>query len=346
MDQFIFTSGPIELKQEGEDFFVEGYASTSDLDLVNDIVTKDCIMDMAEQFRGRAIKFDIEHESFRGKSDFEKEINKTIIPMAKTEDFLVDKTGLKVKAKLNKNAKRFDEVKGSIEDGFLDAFSIAYVPVKSRIIEKNGQEIRMLDKINLLNVAFTGNPINPHASMTNVFAKSLEFLEEKRSAEAQRTAGRNEALNEDEEEEKKKKKTGPGGHKPDKTGPHGRGEGPGNGRADGSGVDKKDNHLRGNIVIKEGKMEEKNETSEVEEPEKEEPKVEEPIEEPEPEAKDVEVLKAEVKSLKNESDNTKKELVEIKAILNKSQIKSVQTEVKDVHRKEAEEKMLGPLDMI
>ena len=40
---FIFSSGPIELKEEGENFFVEGHISTSDLDLVNDIVTKDCI---------------------------------------------------------------------------------------------------------------------------------------------------------------------------------------------------------------------------------------------------------------------------------------------------------------
>ena len=40
----------------------------------------------------------------------------------------------------------------------------------------------------------------------------------------------------DEEEEEE---TGPGGHVPDGTGPHGRGEGPGQGKADGSGLDKK-----------------------------------------------------------------------------------------------------------
>lgn len=176
--KFIFTSDPIQLKSEGNDFFVEGYISTSDLDLVNDIVTKSCLLDMAEQMKERVIKFDVEHESFRGKSNLEREMNKTTIPVAKVEDFLMDKKGLKVRAKLNRHAKRFQEVMGSIKDGFLDAFSIAYVPIKAAIQNKDGQEIRLLDKINLLNVAFTGNPINTEARMTNVFAKSLEFLKD------------------------------------------------------------------------------------------------------------------------------------------------------------------------
>ena len=211
---FIFSSGPIQLKEEGENFFVEGHISTSDLDLVNDIVTKDCIMDMAEQMKERTIKLDVEHESFKGNTDLEREINKTIIPAAKIDDFLVDKKGLKVRAMLNRHIGRFNEVKDSIKDGFLDAFSIAFIPLKSTTQIREGSEVRMLDKINLLNVAFTGNPVNTHSTMTNVFAKSLEFLEEK--------------------------KRGPGGHKPDKTGPHGRGVGPGGGRVDGSGVDEEE----------------------------------------------------------------------------------------------------------
>ena len=119
---FIFSSGKVELKQEGEDFFVEGYISTSDLDLVNDIVTKNCLMDMAEQMRKRTIKLDIEHESFRGKSDIEMQINKTIIPAAKIEDFLMDKKGLKVRAMMNRHIQRFNEDKNSIKDGLLDDF--------------------------------------------------------------------------------------------------------------------------------------------------------------------------------------------------------------------------------
>jgi flagellar biosynthesis GTPase FlhF len=176
---FIFSSGPIELKEEGKDFFVEGYVSTSDLDLVNDVVTKSCILDMAEQMKERTIKLDIEHESFRGNNDVEVEINKTIIPAAKIDDFLVDKKGLKIRGMLNRHIPRFEEVKGSIEDGFLDAFSIAYIPTETKPETRNGQEVRLLNKVNLLNVAFTGNPVNTHSAMTNVFAKSLQFLKDK-----------------------------------------------------------------------------------------------------------------------------------------------------------------------
>ncbi len=203
---FIFSSGPIELKEEGTNFFVEGHISTSDLDLVNDIVTKECIIDMAEQMRERTIKLDVEHESFKGKTDLEMEINKTIIPAAKIDDFLIDEKGLKVRAMLNKHVSRFNEVKNSIQDGFLDAFSIAFMPVKETIQEKGGKQIRMLDKINLLNVAFTGNPVNTYASIDQVFLKSLDYLGEKAKPKKPKPQPDPHKEPEEEEEEEKGKK--------------------------------------------------------------------------------------------------------------------------------------------
>jgi len=339
--KFIFTSEPILLKAEGENFFVEGYISTSDLDQVNDIVTKACLLDMAEQMKNRTIKFDVEHESFRGKSDLDREVNKTKIPVAKTDDFLMDKKGIKVRAMLNPYSSRFDEVKGSINGGFLDAFSIAYVPVKSVIQEKNGQSVRLLDKINLLNVAFTGNPVNTEAKMTNVFAKSLEFLEEKEK--------------------------GPGGHKPDKTGPHGRGDGPGEGRADGSGGEEEDEededkkkkkpskkniHKRDKLNLKEekNKMGDEEETkleesTESTEETEEETKDEEGEESKEEGSDDEAEENPEVKALKEEVGSMKKELTEIKALLKKPVRKS-KVEVEDKSENFVEEKSQNPLDLI
>ena len=49
------------------------------------------------------------------------------------------------------------------------------------MIERDGKSIRLLDDLNLLNVALTGNPVNPNASMTSVMAKSLEFMKDKES---------------------------------------------------------------------------------------------------------------------------------------------------------------------
>jgi len=326
---FIFTSEPIELKSEGENFFVEGYISTSDLDLVNDIVTKSCLMDMAEQMKSRVIKFDVEHESFRGKSNLEREINKTIIPAAKIDDFLIDKKGLKVRALLNRHSNRFDEVKGSIEDGFLDAFSIAYVPIKSTNVTKQGKQVRMLDKINLLNVAFTGNPVNTEAKMVNVFMKSLEFL------------GKQE-----------KSKQGPGG-----------------GRADGSGMDEEDEETdeEGNKKKKKKKshtheseltklkevkqMSEENEKvdedqeAEETESETESKNKKKKVEEEEEDEKKKKEESKELAEVKSRLDKTEKELAEVKALIKKPVLKS-KVEQEDKSNNFVEKKSQNPLDFI
>lgn len=158
----------VETKEEKEHFYVEGYASTADLDLVNDIVTKEAMEDMAAQCKGRAIKLDVEHESWKQGG------SPNIIPVGRIIDARVDDRGLWVKAQLNPAVSRFSEVWNSITGGFLDAFSIAFTNVKGveRVIK--GVKARVITGLHLLNIALTGNPANPHARLTSVMAKSLE----------------------------------------------------------------------------------------------------------------------------------------------------------------------------
>lgn len=168
---YIFVSNEFK-STDGEQ--IEGYISTGDKDLVNDIVTPNCMVDMLKQLQDRNIKLDIEHESFIG-DGVERELNKTIIPIGRITDTALDSKGIKIKCALNKFHSRFSEVKNSIKEKFLDAFSIAYVPTKvSYRNEADGSRTRLLEKVNLLNVAFTGNPANPNASFTNVALKSLK----------------------------------------------------------------------------------------------------------------------------------------------------------------------------
>jgi hypothetical protein len=82
----------------------------------------------------------------------------------------------------------------------------------------------------------------------------------------------------EEPEKKEVEKTGPGGHVPDATGPHGRGLGPGKGKADGSGLKEKE------------AAEEPEKKEATEEPEKK--AEEEPKEAKEPTEVDTDVLKA------------------------------------------------------
>ena len=183
---FIFTT-PFNVnvvEEKGvERVFLEGLISTTDLDLVNDIVTKNCLESMQRQILGRNIKLDIEHESFRGKSVEEKELNKTKIPAGKITDATVvdlggDRFGLRIKAELNRFNQRFDEIKGNVLERYLDAYSIAFIPTKTARIEKNGVMVRLLDDDRLLNVALTGNAVNTEALNQKVLMKAIDAVEE------------------------------------------------------------------------------------------------------------------------------------------------------------------------
>jgi len=190
---FSFHSDTISFKsidgKDGKEYFVEGHISTGDLDLVKDIVTKACLDDMTNQFEDRVIKLDFEHESFRGKDDFESQLNKTKIPLGKAIETVRDEKGVKVTWKMNSTWNKFDDKSNvtmtfkdlwkNVEEGFYDAFSIAYVPVSTTQQNVKGVDARLLNKVNLFNVALTGNAINPNATMTNIMAKSLEWLKEK-----------------------------------------------------------------------------------------------------------------------------------------------------------------------
>jgi len=194
---FIFYTDKVNFKSEdtakGKNYWVEGYISTHDMDLVNDIVTKSCMDSMLNQFDGRSIKLDFEHETFRGNDPISKEAAKTRMPLGKAVEKTIDRKGISVKWQMNPTWKKFDEkgnvvmsfkdVWQNIEDGYFDAFSIAYVPTRTQSIEREGKSIRMLDDVNLLNVALTGNPINPAAKMGAVMAKSLEFMKSQETEE-------------------------------------------------------------------------------------------------------------------------------------------------------------------
>ena len=161
-----------------EDDIVEGYISTGSKDLANDIVTQNCMKSMLAQMQNRTITLDVEHETFKGRTPAEKSMNKALIPVAKIVDASYDGKGIHVKTKLNTHNSRYEEVKGSIKDGFLHSFSIAYIPTKPYFKSMNGAMVRMLDDVNLLNVTYTGVPINPEAEFDKIMLKSIsESLE-------------------------------------------------------------------------------------------------------------------------------------------------------------------------
>ena len=172
----------VEIKGQ-QRLFLEGIISSTHLDLVNDIVTKNCLESMQKQIISKNLKLDIQHEAFRGDSQEEKEINKTTIPAGKMFDATVqaiekNQFALIVKSELNPFRENYEEIKGSVQEGFLDAYSIAFLPTKEITKEVNGKIVRLLDDVILLNVALTGNPVNTHAANQEVFMKAILSLED------------------------------------------------------------------------------------------------------------------------------------------------------------------------
>lgn len=179
-DEFSFG---MEKKAEGEEFYVTGYISTSDLDRKGDIVSRACLEDMLAQLKTKNIKLDIEHESLTSQGK---------VPKGRIVDAELDAKGIRVRAVLNQHISEFKSLWSSINEKFIDAFSITYKALKFAYKSIDGQRVRVLDKVDLFNVALTGNPVNPNCRLTEVFAKSLEasiqevdiMKDEKTTAEA------------------------------------------------------------------------------------------------------------------------------------------------------------------
>ena len=172
----------IEIKGE-EHLFVEGDISTNDIDLVDDIMTKHCQESMQKQILERNMKLDLEHEAFKGETHEEKEINKTKIPAGKlinatVKDLGSERFSTRVQGEINRFNPNYKNIKGNLLDGYLDAFSVAFLPIDITHEQKDGKKIRLLNDVTLLNVALTGNPCNTKAQLTDIVTKSMDAVEE------------------------------------------------------------------------------------------------------------------------------------------------------------------------
>ena len=165
----------IETKS-GKDFYITGYISTPDIDLVNDVVSPNAMKSMLTQIKSSTITLDYEHEAFRD--------DPSILPVGKIIEAKLDDRGLWVKCKLNNSSPKFKDLWGSVKGGFVNAFSIAFTNVKAATTKMGDSIIRIIEDLTLLNVALTGVPVNPKASlagysMKSVFLKAIGDYEKK-----------------------------------------------------------------------------------------------------------------------------------------------------------------------
>jgi HK97 family phage prohead protease len=274
--------------KSGREHYITGFISTDEIDRSKDIVTREAMVDMVAQLKSGNVKLDIEHSTFTGDVD---------IPVGKIIDAkLVDHEGkskIWIKAVINKSHSKFNEVWKSIQDGFLDAFSIAYRTKEFAKSIINDTEVTLLKALDLLNVAITGNPVNQGATMTSSFMKSL-----KANMEVENMA-------EEEEQQQEEINAGLGNTSPDSV-------------------------LK---VVEEEVHDAQAEEVKVEEVVQEQQKVEEPRVNP----------LDEIKSLKDLIKQQDDKIAELKAILEKPQLKSV---VEETPANKSVEIKINPLDML
>ena len=190
-NQFTFTR-PLEYEEKSNgDLVISLDISTTEPDLIHDVVTLNFLKSMQRQILNRNMKLDIEHEAFKGINTEEKEISKTKIPAGRMMEPTIHEykntSGethhrLNIKGLINKFRKDYKDIRGNILEKFLDAGSIAFIPTQKREETKDGIEYRYLDDGIILNTALTGNPMNTTAQMREIISKSIDSIEEYQKA--------------------------------------------------------------------------------------------------------------------------------------------------------------------
>lgn len=182
-DDFGFSQAIIKGNQK---YYVEGYCSTVDKDKAGEVLDHSAQEDIYNQIQSENITLDLEHQLWY--SDDGKLLPRPRndkIPVAKVVEAKLTSRGVWIKAELNQNLDKFKELWGSIKDGFLKAFSVAFYP-----IQKAGSVIKHL---NLVNITLTGSPVNSSATFA-VAMKSASAWLDSQEAEVKATAPKSPSL--------------------------------------------------------------------------------------------------------------------------------------------------------
>ena len=162
-------------KSEGDidkDFYVEGYAATTDLDRQGDIIVQEALKEAAKDL------VNINHTVFYNHEyDLQNAVGRIV-------NASVDDIGLKVRIYVSSLAK---ELRIKIKEGIITKFSIGGRVLKASEISRDEaishglvtedvpfERITIIEKLELFEVSFVGVPANPQAQVVGSFVKALE----------------------------------------------------------------------------------------------------------------------------------------------------------------------------
>lgn len=166
----------LEFKSEDGKYYFKGYLSTPDIDLVNDLVTPECMKDMMTQISAglsgymRGLKGSQDHDVY-WTGDTHR------VPVSKITSATLDNKGVLIEGMFNTDHPEFKMIWNQVQNGFYDGLSIEYRPEQFTFKDVNGKKIRVLNKIQLKGYGHTPRPANPYAKLVDFFVKSLELAD-------------------------------------------------------------------------------------------------------------------------------------------------------------------------
>jgi len=150
-------------------YYIQGYAATVDRDSVGDVITDSGQDKILSGLKGKKITLDVDHGDWFDKETGEQlKTPRGTIPVAKIIFAERRAKGVWVKAEINSNLSKFDELWGSITDKFLHSFSVAFYPIKTITRVVKGITTNLVHDLDLINITLTGAPINENATFNAV----------------------------------------------------------------------------------------------------------------------------------------------------------------------------------
>lgn len=149
----------LNLKNEGEEFYIDGVASSINEDLGNDTMTEEALNQMSDIINKGNVKLGFDHtELLAGRP--------TLEAVGKLIEAKVEHGKLKVRGVLDKTFTHFKDIVHKIKNKYLDGLSIEYQvdPNKTVVDFKDGIQHRIIGGLrSLVGMALTPRPMNTDA---------------------------------------------------------------------------------------------------------------------------------------------------------------------------------------
>lgn len=175
----IFTSG-FQFKEEPDGDYIEGFVSTPELDLGNDIVQ--CQKEIVEQLTSNSLanKLSYRHDWLADGKD-PKTVLEQYPPLGKCihaeiREHTQFKEAAWARYKLNKNYPNYEKVKEEIKQGFADGFSIEYKAISTISKQLGNVVARVINAIKIIGVGLAARPMNPSSVLTGFMLKEYEYV--------------------------------------------------------------------------------------------------------------------------------------------------------------------------